>query len=190
LSVGGKVTICVHADAWLGNLASIHRLIDRLVVHVRDPRQAMLSGVHHLNDLRLRRGPNFVAKLPFSLPSNYFGLSLPEQIDWMIHNTLSEFVRWIEGWLDAAANPLFRPRVLFTRYEDLHANPEAFFERLLRFYEIAWRVPGFRLPPAQSGQHYRNGLTDEWRTVLTPRQQEAASALVSARLRERFDWAP
>jgi hypothetical protein len=184
-------TICrSQADARLGNLASIHRLIDRLVVHVRDPRQTMLSAIHHLNDLRLRLGPNHVASLGFSLPSNYFGESLSAQIDWMISNSLSEFIGWIEGWLDAAANPLFRPRVHFTRYEDLHADPEAYFERLLGFYEIAWRVPDFRLPPAHSSPHFRKGMTDEWRTVLTPRQQEAACALVSARLREQFDWAP
>ncbi len=33
----------------------------------------------------------------------------------MIANGLPEFVRWIESWVNAAANPLFEPRILFMR---------------------------------------------------------------------------
>lgn len=182
-------TMCYsHADARLGNLVLINDLIDRLVVHVRDPRQAMLSAVHHLNQLRIRVGPSHVAEFGFPLPNDYFARPLAAQIDWMIAHGLPEFVLWIESWLDAAANPLFRPRVLFTRYEDLHSDPVAYFDRLLNFYEIRWRSPDFRPPPAQSGQHFRQGKLDEWRTVLTPAQQEAACALVPPRVRERFCW--
>jgi GNAT superfamily N-acetyltransferase len=183
-------TIChSSADARLGNLALIQSFVDRLVVHVRDPRQAILSAVHHLNDLHVRQGPSHVASFGFPLPNDYFEKALTEQIDWMIANALPEFGRWIEVWLDAAANPLFRPRVLFTRYEDLHADPAAYFARLLGFYEVAWGAPDFRPPVPQAGsQQYRKGMTDEWRTILTPAQQAAACALVSARVRERFAW--
>jgi hypothetical protein len=178
-----------HADARLGNLALIHRFVDRLVVHVRDPRQAMLSVVYHLNDLRVRPAPGQVAGFDLPLPNDYFERPLTKQLDWMIASSLPEFVDWIEGWLNAAANPLFRPQVLFTRYEDLHGDPTGYFARLLGFYEVAWRSPDFRPPLPQAGSpHYRKGLTDEWRTVLTPAQQEAACACVSARMRERFGW--
>ena len=182
-------TMCYsHADARLGNLALIHRLIDRLVVHVRDPRQSTLSAVHHLKTVRSTLGPNHVAASGFPLPGDYFARSLGEQIDWMIANGLPEFVRWIASWVDAAANPLFEPRILFMRYDDLHADPEAYFSTLLRFYGITWRAKEFRPSPAQTGRHYRRGTIDEWRSVLSPAQQEAACALVPARLCARFGW--
>ncbi len=182
-------TMCYsHADARLGNLALIHRLIDRLVVHVRDPRQSMLSAVHHLNAVRDTLGPNHVAGLGFSLPGDYFALSLGEQIDWMIANGLPEFVRWIEGWVDAAANPLFEPRILFMRHDDLHADPETYFATLLSYYGITWRAKEFRPSPAQTGKDFRRAEIDEWRNVLSHAQQETACALVPARVCARFGW--
>jgi GNAT superfamily N-acetyltransferase len=183
-------TIChTHADGRIGNLAPINTFLERMVVHVRDPRQAMLSAVHFLNDLRVRTGASQVAGFGLPLPHDYFGLSLTEQIDFMIEHGLPEFVRWIESWLDAAANPLLRTRLLFTRYEDLHAAPGAFFQSILDFYEVSWQSAQFEPPAAVSGsRHFRKGMTDEWRSVLTSRQREAACALVPRRVLERFGW--
>ena len=44
------------------------------------------------------------------------------------------------------------------------------------------------LQPWLSLDGWRKGQTDEWRSVLTPAQQEAACAQLSARVRERFAW--
>jgi GNAT superfamily N-acetyltransferase len=183
-------TIChSHVDARLGNLAAINPFLERMVVHVRDPRQAMLSAVHHLNDLRSRKGASHVAGFGIPLPNDYFDLPLTEQIDFMIEHGLPEFVRWIEGWMEAAANPLFKPRLLFTRFEDLHADPAVFFKSILDFYGVAWRSADFKLPAATSGsRHFRKGMKDEWRTVLTAAQCEAACARVPTLILDRFDW--
>ena len=183
-------TIChSHVDARLGNLASINPFLDRMIVHVRDPRQAMLSAVHHLNDLRSRNGASHIASFGIPLPSHYFDLPLTEQIDFMIEHGLREFVRWIEGWMDAVANPLFMPQVLFTRYEDLHAAPASFFKSILDFYGVAWRTADFQPPAAVSGsRHFRKGMKDEWRGVLTSAQCAAAGAHIPSRILDRFDW--
>ncbi|QEL16841.1 hypothetical protein PX52LOC_03814 [Limnoglobus roseus] len=185
-------TIChTHIDARLGNLALINPFLDRMVVHVRDPRQAVLSAVHHMNDLRRRLGAGHVAGFGATFPNHYFDLPFPEQIDFMIAHGLPEFVRWIEGWLAAAANPLFRTKVLFTRYEDLHADPAAYFRSILEFYGVAWVSPAFQPPPAVSGsRHFRKGATDEWRTAFTPAQRDAACAAVPLRVLQRFGWQP
>jgi GNAT superfamily N-acetyltransferase len=187
LSVPG--TLCrSHGDARLGNLALVARFVDRLIVHVRDPRQAMLSTVHHLNKVHTTSGSNPLATLGPSLPADYFTQPLAGQIDWMIANGMPEFVRWLESWLDAAVNPLFGPRILFLRYEDLHADPQAYFAALLRFYGVAWRAPEFQPPLAATARHFRQGKIAEWRSVLNPAQQEAASALVPTRVLTRFGW--
>jgi hypothetical protein len=41
---------------------------------------------------------------------------------------------------------------------------------------------------AGTDYHYRAGLTDEWRTVVPPRQAERLSAWLPQRLRQRFGW--
>ncbi|WP_449419493.1 tetratricopeptide repeat protein [Phormidium nigroviride] len=180
-----------HLPASLRNLCLITETLDRLIVHVRDPRQAMLSWVHHLS--KTIAETEDVISLMHIIPDaeNYFSLSLTDQISWQIEKGhLFVFIKFIEGWLDAEAAPSFYPKILFTKYEDLAAYPQAFFESILNFYEIDKSRFTFPEPPQQGKLHYRQGRADEWREVFTPEQAAKASSMIPKRLFERFGWSP
>ncbi|MEG3969484.1 tetratricopeptide repeat protein [Microcoleus sp. T2B6] len=180
-----------HLPASLRNLCLITEVLDRLIVHVRDPRQAMLSWVHHLS--KTIAETEDVISLMHMIPDaeNYFSLPLTEQISWQIEKGhLSAVINFIEGWLDAEADPSFYPKILFTKYEDLAADPQAFFESILNFYEIDKSRFTFPEPPQQGKLHYRKGRADEWREVFTAEQVEKASSMIPQRLFDKFGWPP
>ena len=176
-----------HVSATQFNLLLLNLYIDKMIVHVRDPRQVTLSMIHYFQTL-WRQSPTF--SLAYSFPDNYFSLSLTEQISWQIENwCLPGVIKWIEGWLDADEDPLFNPNILFTRHEDLAANPDVFFESILSFYNIERSRFTFPKPPDfKHGTHNRKGSVDEWREVFTPEQAEKASSMIPDRLLRRFGW--
>src|SRR5262249_60039065 len=82
------------------NVARLKRCgIDKLIVHVRDPRQALLSLMHHVTPYP--RGPEG---------------PLDQRIETAADDYLAS-IRWIEGWLDAEDEI----RILFSRFEDFVA---------------------------------------------------------------------
>ncbi|MEK0192455.1 tetratricopeptide repeat protein, partial [Microcoleus anatoxicus] len=178
-----------HFPASLVNLNLLKAFVDRLIVNVRDLRQGLLSVVHHFrrdkaqNPLGLLISPSF-------LPEKYFFMSLSEQISWQIEKGyLPAAIKWIEGWLDAEEDSSFYPKILFTKHEDLATNPEAYFESILKFYEIDnARFTFPEKPKFDSHTHQRKGSIDEWRTVFTAEQAEEASGLIPERLIKRFGW--
>jgi len=180
-----------HLHATSRNLCLISEFLDKLVVHVRDPRQATLSWVHHL--IKTTREIKDVISLLPAIPAakNYFSLSLTEQISWQIESGyLPIAINFIEGWLNAEADPLFYPDILFTKYEDLATDPQAFFESILKFYNIEKFPFTFPEPPQQGKLHYRKGRADEWREVFTAEQVEKASSMIPQRLFDKFGWPP
>ena len=182
--------LCAHLPASLNNLLAISLVVDRLIINVRDPRQALLSLVHYLHTDRDVWQDQLHWFYYLNLPENYFSLSFTEQITWQMDNWyLPASIKWIEGWLDAEENTSFYPNILFTQHEELAANSQAFFERILEFYEID--KSRFTMPPPpdfQHGKHNRKGSVDEWRNVFTPEQAEIASSMIPKRLLNRFGW--
>ncbi|MEG4799126.1 tetratricopeptide repeat protein [Microcoleus sp. ARI1-B5] len=180
-----------HLPVSVMNLCLITEALDRLIVHVRDPRQAMLSWVHHLR--KTIAETEDVLSLMHIIPDaeNYFSLSLTEQISWQIEKGhLSAVINFLEGWLDAEADNSFYPKILFTKYEDLADNSQVFFESILNFYEIKKARFTFPEPPQEGKLHYRKGRKDEWREVFTPEQAQKASSMIPKGIFERFGWSP
>ena len=179
-----------HTTANQYNLIALSRIVDRLIVNVRDPRQALLSFVHHRNRSKL----NIAGVAEFVIwpnsNKNYYSVSFQEQIDSEIESGfLPLAIKWIEGWIDASENQSFYPRILFTKHEDLATNPQAFFESILDFYDLDKSKFKFPDPPEfKEGTHNRKGSIDEWREVFTEEQIEKASSMIPKRILERFGW--
>lgn len=178
-----------HISANRANLIEIgaHQRLEKLIVHVRDPRQSMVSMFHYMPDVVTKLEPS--QALHYGLPDAFLQQSIEQQLDWYIDNWLPWSIRWIEGWLGAVTEPWFCTRILYTRFEDMVQYPELFFAQLLDFYEID--RTGFNLPttPTRRGdRNFRLGQIEEWRDVLNPAQRERASALIPQTLLDRFGW--
>jgi hypothetical protein len=173
-----------HFDAHPYNLTLLGHYFDRIMVQVRDPRQATLSWVHFVDELEISEETyKFIYPV---LPRKFFEQPLQQRLDWAIEKWLPLLVEWTRGWVDAEAQgPL---KVKITRFEDMIRDESAFFDELLDFFAVP---RGRFMRPAiarDRSTHFRKGETDEWRSVFTPAQIEAARRCIPADLAARFGW--
>ncbi|MCF8033693.1 MAG: sulfotransferase domain-containing protein [Desulfarculaceae bacterium] len=168
------------------NLYHISRYMDRLVCHIRDMRQALLSYVHYLGTFN--DSVETHAFIYPELPDNFFQMELPDKIDWGIDSWLPLLVEWTNQWLEAADSKKFGLDIKITQYENLVANPQDYMVELLEFFDI----PAARLkfPEIKRDQevHFRKGNPDEWREVLSDEQKNRANQIIGQTLMSRFQW--
>lgn len=154
--------------------------IKTVIVHVRDPRQMLLSTVEHI-----RRYPR---EMTPSLRET-FRHDPRATVDAAIDELFSLRVGWIEGWVRARD----RLDVHFTTFEEFVREPRAFVDRLVGLYggDTRWfdRAAGLQ-QPASADFHRRRGETDEWRRLLDAEQTRRVNAQIPDHLWRLFGWSP
>ena len=182
-SAGGKIAHH-HLEATPVNLWLLRKRPVRIVLHVRDPRQALVSWHSHLVRDNIREiSPLTVASPPYE----WFDLPKDAQLDWLIDHHLPLFVAWIEGWLSAANNNEID--VLFTTFEEMISDPPVFFAKLSSHCGLG-ESTAFSLPDPRNESlfQFRAGRVDEWREVYTDAQMKSVRQAVPTHLLDRFGW--
>lgn len=154
--------------------------IDRLVVHTRDPRQSMISGIHHFASMFGDDSFEAIARAS-QLDARYPSWSFARQADHYLDTYFAEEAAWIAGWRRIAAEHGFSGRILLTNYEDFHRDSRAYFERLLAFYELPPVAVDWSVIEAEAHTgtlHIRKGRTEEWREVLSAEQIARANEMM------------
>jgi hypothetical protein len=150
-----------------------------VIVHVRDPRQWIISAAEHG---RLYAN----SAMPLFRQETRGGLA--ETIEFMI-DMLPETIEWINGWMRARQ----RLTVHFTTFEDFVRDRDGFIDRVLSLYGGDTRF--FDRANAVQDQpgvdyHRRLGSTDEWKTVLTRQQIDRVNGLIPNQFWSTFGWQP
>ncbi len=152
--------------------------ISKIVVHVRDPRQALVSIVHHLD--------RYTDQMPGLRAQAALGQTVSERAQRAIAS-YEDSIRWISGWVELESEI----DILFSTFEDFIADRAAFVERYLDFYGV--HRAHFNWGNAFGehkgvDNHFRSGRTDEWREVLEPAFAARISAMLPPQLIEKFGW--
>ena len=73
-----------HFDASQENLQFLGALVDRWVVHIRDPRAVLVSWVHNMDRLYQdqQTAPHHLLYVCPTPPEPYFGFSFSDKVDW------------------------------------------------------------------------------------------------------------
>ena len=175
-----------HISATAFNLETLAQSgLNRMVCHLRDPRQATLSWAHFVrDDVSMRLMAPIWRKIvpPLSVPKD----DLARQIDWSIDNYLPLLISFIRGWIEADEDPAQPMRVLFLSFEEFRVDPDAYFDRVLAFHDIDRAL--FAADSEAEVVHLRKGLLDEWRGVFSAAQQKRAWDAIPPELAERFGW--
>ncbi len=197
----GNCVALEHLAATNNNLFALESAgIDRLILHVRDPRQAMLSWVHFIDKLNQSNDFN-VVDYPlcdgyFSLShedqihcKDYFESSFEEKIDTHIKHYLPLLVEWVSGWIEVDENPNRKMKILFTEFEDFKHEPLTYFEKILSFYTIDKNKFNISDSGLNKGKgHFRKGLVDEFRDVFSEKQLTQANELIPDKIFNKFGW--
>jgi hypothetical protein len=161
--------------------------VDRLILHVRDPRQVIVSWVHHMrriSDVEFRWS---ALRYDPPLPAEFRQWGLRRQMDWAVHNYMPGQLQWLEDWASALHQGPPIP-VLVSTFEDFVADQQAFFRKLSDFLGVAEiRLPGSRRQSAAAMRNFRRGSIGEWRDVLTARQINTFAARIEP-LAQYFGW--
>jgi hypothetical protein len=179
-----------HADASPLNVQALQALAPRIVLHLRDPRGALLSLGHYLR-YQLEHGTRVPTGLLHLYPSTPLAIArgpIDVFIDWALAETLSVWVAWISDWL-AVADSGGAMHVLVTDHVELARRPDALLQRILDFYGIA-RAHRRRveIPRTMDEFNFREGDPHEWQAVFTAAQRSRAAQLVPEELKRRFGW--
>ncbi len=157
----------------------------KMVFHVRDPRQAVLSWAHFVHDdvaMRLM-GPVWRKIVP---PAGILRAELPVLIDWSIETYLPLLIDFMLGWTQLPQEEQPEIDVLFLTFEQFRTEPERYFAQILSFYDID---PAHFASEAEAEVvHLRKGLTEEWRDVFTAEQKARAWQLIPRDLADAFGW--
>jgi hypothetical protein len=159
--------------------------VDKMVVHLRDPRQATLSWAHFVRDeiSKTPMGPLWRETCP---PRDVLDGPLDGLLDWCIDNYLPQVVAFMQGWQRIAEDSDIPLDILFCTFEAFRTRPESYFDRLCGFYELS-DLDGASFVEGEDG-HFRKGRVDEWRDAFSREQQERAAQLIGKDLLNRFDW--
>lgn len=185
---GGGIATKEHLPASPHNLTALRAAgLNKVVVHVRDPRQAMLSWAHFVRDDVARRplGALWRKIVP---PATVLRQPMTAQLDWHIAHYLPVLLAWCEGWRACADDPSTGIAIHFSTFERFTTAPDDYFSELLAFLELA--PDSFDRDAEVETVHLRKGQQDEWRNVLSETQQERAFAAIPESLSRRFAWTP
>jgi Flp pilus assembly protein TadD len=185
----GGLLARLHLDGSPENLDALrHAGIERVFVHLRDPRQTTLSWVHHLNRIPQAQFDRFRNYYLPAVPAAFRGWQLAVQLQWATEHYFPAAAEVVRGWLAAPATSGLRIEI--SCFERFAEDPAGYLRRMLEFYGC----PDVRLDEALSAidararPNFRLGHKDEWRTVLTPAQQRFMNRLVEPDWTARMGW--
>ena len=179
-----------HADASPLNLQALRAFAPSVVLHLRDPRGALLSLGHYLRH-QLETGTRLPAGLLHFYPAPPQAVvqgPLARFIEWALEDTLPLWSAWISQWVAVADSdgPL---RILLTDHAELAGQPAALVRRVLDFFGIAQaRLRNVDVPRTMDEFNVRAGDPQEWQAIFTPDQRARAAKLVPPDLKRRFGW--
>jgi len=151
--------------------------IDKVIVHLRDPRQSLLSMLHHV--------VRYPDEMPELARSKFHERPVADRIDHLLAFFFSR-LNWIQGWIDAESEL----DIMFSTFEDFVRDRPAFTRRYLEFYgghdeHFSWD----NAMNAGGDHRFRTGRIDEWREVFPSKRAEFLTAVIPTPMRNRFGWA-
>lgn len=187
-----------HYDTAVLDISEYLKYSDKIVIHIRDPRQVLYSLINHFNS---RRRAKIAANLQTSkvnthlnlwnTPEDYFTWSQEQQIDWAIEYHLPQIITWINDWVSFKEQQEQNSsglKVLITTHDELLNDETQLINKILDFYEIHHESTSYE-PIAKSDiVRFRRGDPNEWRIVFSTAQQEAINKQISDEFLARFDW--
>lgn len=178
-----------HVDGSLNNRRGFRDAgIHKAIVHVRDPRQVILSWVHMIRRLDYNEFRYSIKMYNPEIPLEFRSLSIDQQIDWAIENYLPGQIDWLTEW--AFGEELNGFSVTFTRYEDFLVNQDDVFEKMAQVFGVdtALILATTKTDDHTKHRNFRRGSASEWQDALSSYQIARISEKMPTKLLDKFSW--
>jgi len=184
---GDKKIVEAYADPSSHNIGLFQKHLPKFVLHVRDPREALVSWIDYVD--RHRNHKFTLGRVPPVPPPEYFDWNFEEKADWQIEHYFSYCVDWLEQWLDTLdQHPELEIKV--TTFEEMVTDPLNFFREIVSFYggDAEDFTEGDVFPIWRAQYHFTEEDIATWKERLTNEQQERVTAEMPDRFFEYFGW--
>ncbi len=171
-------------------VAALETKLGRMVLNLRDPRAALVSWTHFVNEFHNEHSYlQALQEAETFLPESYFALPIADQLAWQIDHRYPQTIAWMTNWLEVADRPGGKLSVLVTDYADMVSDTRAFMQRILDFYGIAAEPDWLKVRQPKAGQwKFRVGTAKDWRADFAAETLEKATAMLPPAWVERFGW--
>jgi len=152
--------------------------IQKIIVHVRDPRQAIISMIHHRQ--------SYPEQAPEISGSDFREKDISDQLQ-TVSNNYTDYIDWITGWVNAST----RIPIHFSMFNNLANEPEKFVQGYVDFYGVSpqhFSLQDAITQHAGTDYHMRKGATDEWREVMPEKWQKLFSLMLPGHIKQKFNW--
>ncbi len=179
----GGASYVTHLRPTERNIDLLHKgEAKNIIIHVRDPRQQIVSWLNHHRRYPEQLGRSDRGKLTQDDEQKTF---------WYVMDKIfvPNMIGWIDGWYQARK----KLGLNFSTFEEFVRDRREFTERLIAIYGGDTRY--FNAASALTDHagidyHKRLGLIDEWRTVLNRRQIDEINRLIPGYFWSAFGWTP
>jgi hypothetical protein len=144
----------------------------KIVINWRDPRQALLSWVHHIDKLIDQSGYDLDY---LGYPSGYNNYSFEEKITCNIDGIFHNYIEWVKSWKQVFESD-FAEHCLFVAQETLVNDPTKYKGSVCDY--LGAQNINLDRSPSSNQYHFRKGSTDEWRSVCNSKQIETMNDLL------------
>ena len=176
-----------HVGFSLVNVRLIETYIGKMVLHIRDPREAVLSWSHHVEN-NLRNDLLALYNVDVDYSSVYTKSTLEEKILYDFEHLFPLYVDWLRSWLSFYDDPSRKLPILLTTNSELRDNPAKLLSDIASFLGLGQIDLGL-LEPAKQGQlHFRAGKRDEFAGILPSDVAKNCELLMDGQWFERFGW--
>ena len=162
--------------------------LTKAVVQVRDPRQAILSLLHHFRLYLQGKRESLRASY---LPATYFSMNFEGQLTWLVEHIYPKLVDWIVEWVTFAEQSKGSIEIHFITFEEFTQDFVTTMERYAEFYQLPsgiLRDVTLTKSADRRGGHFRKGQIDEWKEVMPEPLQTKCNALLPDYIIEKFGW--
>jgi hypothetical protein len=174
LLLGGTVTH-EHLGPFKENIEQLCTYQPNIIVHLRDPKQIVISHIHHIKKFA-SQNRNITEAQQW-----YLDKDVSQSIDSTTEKLVPFYMEWALQWYRVSQdNDL---DLQFTSYEQFMEDKDMFFERIADIFSI----PPEKLKQLKETQkkldghkglyNIRSKRTDEWSEVMTRKQQERVDEL-------------
>jgi hypothetical protein len=158
-----------HFPATDSNLETINEKFSKVILHIRDPRQAVHSWYRFIDSNFDKTGPYL-----YNIPENYGNLKDEEKLYFFFHDQLNIFIDWIEQWMKVKQAK--HENILFTTYEKFIGNKYVFYSEILAFLNLDLDIDHiiskenskYNIIKTEKSFHFREGKKSSWKEELPP----------------------
>jgi len=165
-----------HAMPWPENIKVLRDTAKpKFLVHVRDPRPAVLSYYHMGDAAALHR-----LRLILAIPT-YNQMSAEDRFAKVVELVFPMFIEWLNGWVDYVDQS--EGSGMITSFEEFKADPNGLVRRITGFLAGEEREP-----TTIYKTHFRKGSNDAPDPLLTEALRQELFEKIPEGLRTRFGW--